>query len=504
MGHIFISYSHKDKTYAHKFQRYLLEQGFEAWIDDRIDYGARWPSEIEKRLRDCEAFILIMSPNSYESEWVQNELNLARKLKKPIFPLLLAGDEWWHVGTTLFVDVTGGKLPETKFYVRLAEVAGRGSGNLHPTQDDVKRGSGNPREVVSPPQNISIQVNGNVHGNLILGDGNQVQSAVGSVEKTALENAEKPISPTPAQPKTPEKKPLLKPEYIVAILGAAATILAALIGVFPWSSWFPTHPAPTSTPMLPIEVTDDKGIKMALVPAGTFTMGNTAEAALVECKRYRNDCQQDWFTDEESPHQVTLLDFYMDVYEVTNAQYKACVDAGTCQPPKNTDHYDSAQYANHPVVYVGWNQAQTYCMWRGPSANLGNARLPSEAEWEKAARSTDGRIYPWGQVIDPTFANYNSSDTAAVGSFEKGTSPYGIYDLAGNVWEWAADWYDSNYYTTLDKNAFNPLGPQSGQSRVLRGGSWDNSGYLLRTSTRFNDAPDSRNNTLGFRCARSR
>jgi hypothetical protein len=125
MGHIFISYSHKDKAYVDKLQKYLLKQGFDAWIDDRIDYGTRWPREIEKRLKDCEAFILIMSTNSYESEWVQNELSFARQLKKPIFPLLLDGVVWWHLQTTQYVDVKKGKLPPAKFFVRLSEFTRR-------------------------------------------------------------------------------------------------------------------------------------------------------------------------------------------------------------------------------------------------------------------------------------------------------------------------------------------------------------------------------------------
>ena len=125
MGYIFISYSHKDKAYAHKLHRNLLDQGFDAWIDDRIDYGSHWPHEIENRLQNCVAFILIMSPDSQESDWVQNELSFARQLKKPIFPILLDGNVWWHLGTIQYVDVRGGKLPPTGFFVRLAEIAPR-------------------------------------------------------------------------------------------------------------------------------------------------------------------------------------------------------------------------------------------------------------------------------------------------------------------------------------------------------------------------------------------
>jgi formylglycine-generating enzyme required for sulfatase activity len=129
----------------------------------------------------------------------------------------------------------------------------------------------------------------------------------------------------------------------------------------------------------------------------------------------------------------------MDVYEVTNALYKVCVEARVCLPPQYAAHFNDSKYANHPVVYVDWNMAKTYCEWRG-------ARLPTEAEWEKAARGTDGRIYPWGKGNGKTFANYGSSNISAVGSYEKGKSPYGMYDMAGNVSEWVADWYDESYY----------------------------------------------------------
>jgi formylglycine-generating enzyme required for sulfatase activity len=130
----------------------------------------------------------------------------------------------------------------------------------------------------------------------------------------------------------------------------------------------------------------------------------------------------------------TLDSFCMDVYEVTNALYAACVDAGNCTPPHSTrsstrsNYYRKSVYMNYPVIYVDWSQAKTYCEWLG-------ARLPTEAEWEKAARGTDERTYPWGEVIDSSFANYNGAvgDTTEVGKYEKGKSLYGMYDMAGNV-----------------------------------------------------------------------
>ncbi|OQY99430.1 MAG: hypothetical protein B6D41_01490 [Chloroflexi bacterium UTCFX4] len=226
---------------------------------------------------------------------------------------------------------------------------------------------------------------------------------------------------------------------------------------------------------------------MVFVPAGEFTMGSA-------------DSATDAFDDEKPQHAVYLDDYWIDQHQVTNAQYKLCVDAGACQAPSEAksytrdSYYGNAQYANYPVIYVSWNDADTFCQWAGK-------RLPTEAEWEKAARGTDGRIYPWGNEFDQTRVNNNQvvGDTTEVGKYPNGASPYGALDMAGNVWEWVNDWYDENYYRNSPRA--NPKGPSSGDSRVLRGGSWLNVASVVRAAFRNRVVPDDRDDRVGFRCA---
>ncbi len=207
--------------------------------------------------------------------------------------------------------------------------------------------------------------------------------------------------------------------------------------------------------------------------------------------------------DEEIPQHIVYLDAYwIDQTEVTNAQYARCVASGSCSRPNeltsltHSSYYDDLQYANYPVIFVSWSQATAYCTWAG-------RRLPTEAMWEKAGRGPDGLIYPWGNTFDGTKANYcdincingwkddryddGYIDTSPVGDYPAGASIYGAFDMAGNVYEWVADWFEP--YRRIRQE--NPTGPLSGSEHIIRGGSWGD-----------DSCPHSRRGPFPCECAR--
>jgi formylglycine-generating enzyme required for sulfatase activity len=246
----------------------------------------------------------------------------------------------------------------------------------------------------------------------------------------------------------------------------------------------PPSSSDTSIGVPALEKTDDKGVEIVLVPAGAFPMGNNKGESY-----------------EQPVHQVYLDAYYIDKYEVTNKEYKACVDDGKCDAPRQLYFFDAApnqlyfgpsDYDNFPVIFVDWNMAKNFCQWRG-------ARLPTEAEWEKAALGDTGNSYPWGMDLDCQKANYEKcvNRTSPVGSYVDGVSPYGVFDMTGNVWEWVADWFADNYYANSPEK--NPQGPGAGKSRVIRGGSWTR--FDVTAYHRKNFAPDYNTFDIGFRCA---
>ncbi|MBI5303701.1 MAG: SUMF1/EgtB/PvdO family nonheme iron enzyme [Chloroflexi bacterium] len=226
--------------------------------------------------------------------------------------------------------------------------------------------------------------------------------------------------------------------------------------------------------------------EMILVPAGEFVMGDDKGGK-----------------DEKPSHKVFLNAFYISRYPVTNAEYKKFVDATKHRIPRHWQNEEiPTGNENDPVVYVSWEDAVGYCKWAG-------VRLPTEAEWEKAASWDDAkklkRVYPWGDEFDADKCNTSESkigDTTPVGKYSpQGDSEYGVGDMAGNVWEWCADWYDGNYYK--NSPAQNPQGPDSRSQRVLRGGSWNLSRDFARCAIRDHVNPHNRSYVIGFRVAES-
>ena len=221
---------------------------------------------------------------------------------------------------------------------------------------------------------------------------------------------------------------------------------------------------------------------MVLIPMGDFLMG-----------------AEDGEPDARPPHRTEVSAFWIDQYEVTNGRFRLCVEGGVCAPPKDRRSFDDSRMAQHPVSNVTWNQARAYCRWVGK-------RLPTEAEWEKAARGTDGRRYPWGNGdtavkgwLRERALGHGANGTAPVGSLPSAVSPYGVHDMVGNVWEWVNDWYAEDYYATAPSQ--DPQGPLRGSFRVLRGGDWSQGSSELRVSYRGWDEMTYWGPTLGFRCA---
>ena len=273
------------------------------------------------------------------------------------------------------------------------------------------------------------------------------------------------------------------------------------------------------------------GAEMVLVPTGEFVMGSAPDDIASLLRRHPK-ANKALLKDETPGHRVFLDAFYIDTYEVTNARFQQFVQATGyrtqaeregggrirtgaktwVQVPEANWRAPTGQGSSitgleaHPVVQVSWHDAKTYCTWAGK-------RLPTEAEWEKAARGTDGRLYPWGRESDGTSVNFcdrncpfewkdnavndGYASTAPVGSYEAGKSPYGAYDMAGNVWEWVADWYDARYYQRSP--ARNPQGPTSGAQVGVRGGSWLYAALAFRAPVRAGAPPDRRNDNIGLR-----
>lgn len=285
----------------------------------------------------------------------------------------------------------------------------------------------------------------------------------------------------------------------------------------PWPTIPPTAtPVPSPTPLPGITQTRAVDhMVLVYVPAGEFLMGSS-EADVVDVLQSCADCQRDWFTDELPPHEVYVNAFWLDRTEVSNAQFAIFLSHRGNQVEGGVPWLDLASpqaqieavgdlfqpregYAAHPVTGVSWYGATAYCRWVG-------GQLPSEAQWEYAARGPAGLIYPWGNQFECGWGNFADgcddgyAASAPVGSFAQGASWCRALDLAGNAWEWVADWYARDYYS--DSPDQNPQGADSGEDKVMRGGSWRSPSAFARTTVRNHIFP-AYTFDEGFRCARA-
>jgi len=250
---------------------------------------------------------------------------------------------------------------------------------------------------------------------------------------------------------------------------------------------------------------------MAYIRGGKFVRGSNFEqnkAAYKRCKKFDKSCKLWWFSDEYPLKLVALKTYLIDIYEVSNQKYLEFVQATGHPPALDADckqgnlwkgNSFSIVIRRQPVTQVNWYDAEAYCKWKGK-------RLPTEAEWEKAARGPSGSMYPWGNGSPKGRATYKRKwrgiyTLSSVGIYPGGVSVYGVHDMAGNVWEWVSDWYSRTYYRQGTKK--NPQGWEDGKYKSLRGGSWVNNSDTLRSAFRRWSQPDVKFNDTGFRCARS-
>jgi formylglycine-generating enzyme required for sulfatase activity len=511
----FLSYSRANKDFAVKLARELKSEGFAVWLDQLdIPPGARWDAEVEKALTESEVFMVIMTQASTQSDNVLDEIGYAIDNGKRFLPVLL---EKCNVPLRLrrfqYVDFTDKSFDEgvesakelLRTLMAQPTIPKNASTEASQTASEQKaEARDDPNSTASKlrQEKIEQEMRFKAETEKLLKEKADLERKLTEEHNTnesmkAVKPAMIDNQPTPSKGRSKLIGVFGISILVIAIAGFAAVKLmdrspatsvpteaqavlpdtpmateaAAVIPVTAKDSPIPATAVPAesaaptateeassaSTDTLASERTDDKGAVMVLVPAGEFPMGSN-----------RGE------TYEQPVHQVNLDAYYIDKYEVTNKLYKACVDDGQCDAPRQLFFFEAApnklyfgvsEYDNFPVVFVDWNMAKAFCQWRG-------ARLPTEAEWEKAALGDTGNSYPWGMDLDCQKANYQKcvNRTSEVGAYPDGVSPYGLYDMTGNVWEWVSDWYADNYYA--NSPAKNPTGPITGQSRVIRGGSW--------------------------------
>lgn len=515
---VFISYRRKDISWALAVYQYLTSQKYDVFFDFSSLSSGDFAQVIISNIKARAHFVLILTPTALDrcsepGDWLRREIETAIDEKRNIIPLFF---DDFSFGLPSVKEKLTGKLGEINRYNGLEIPSGYFMEAMERLSDrylDV------PLDAVIHP--VSTQVRKVVKEEQVAADNALIQ------KRADIEELIKPV-----EEKINEVKQEWNKQTDVRRYGIGAGILViALLGILGVSSLIQNFgketsiPTLTSQPVLPVATTSVPATQTQLIPTSTGTpipptstftstptlgVGSTMISPkdgmtllYVPAGEFRMGISGQE-SDEKPVHTVYLDSFWIDQTEVTNAMYAKCVNDGKCDRPKSynsathKDYFSSPEFYDYPVIFISSGDANSYCEWAG-------GRLPSEAEWEKAARGKDQRSYPWGEKIDCSHANYLGclGDTAPVKSHENGKSPYGLYDMAGNVWEWVADWYDATYYASLPLSISNPLGPTTRSLRVARGGSWSDTDFLARSSNRGSFDPNGKSSNKGFRCAMS-
>lgn len=539
---IFISHAHQDAEFAQRLAADLQAKGWQTWMaPDNIRPGEKWVEAINRGLSESGVFVLLLTAEAVASRWVQSETNVAigmehrgelrllpLNVKSTVgVPALWEAYQWipfnshYETGLdTLLSELEPAKESQTVSRTMIHE----GKEQPKPT---LETGNFSKRETEEKLQSINanqpkqlqliIKQIKQIPTRLLFGSGGVIlifllawvfwpdDDADSVVEPTEVvelvvtgtEEAEDTEIPT--LPKTSTETSESTTPTATLTLSTTPTVdpnmppLNASLG----DSW--------------IRPVDD--MEMVFVPEGTFLMGSDPSI----------DTLAD--NDEFPLHEVELDGFWIDRTEVTNGQYSEFLNAqgnlgeggvtwldigdrDVLIELNNGDYISKTDFDNYPVVEISWYGANAYCQWLG-------GELPTEAQWEYAARGPDGRLFPWGNTIDSPRANYcdsncsldwadmnvndGYSEVAPIATYSpEGDSWVGATDMAGNVWEWVSDWYARNYYGEADKDS--PLGPEIGDFKVMRGGGWNPDASNLRVANRDANTPDLRSDFIGFRC----
>ena len=534
---VFISYRRKDISWALAVYQYLTSQNYDAFFDYTHIPSGDFEQIIVSNIKARAHFILILTPDaldrtSNEGDWLRREIETAIDEKRNIIPLFFDG---FSFGSPNVKEKLSGKLADISRYNGLDIPSGYFPEAMERLS---KRYLNVSLDAVLHP--LSLEVHNKVEEEKVAVNKalREQKTEINELLQSAQEKAEKPKgshSKKTRESASPDHRDEAirvspKSNILPFAIGGSILLVALCIwgGVSLWNNLSSSIPDPTRTletaekeepqptktdtptPIVVLDIGSTKigsdGMTLLYVPAGEFTMGSEI------------------FDDEKPAHTVYLDAYWIDKTEVTNSLFAIFLNQIGNQTDGGVTWLDSndldariqfdggewraeAGYGDHPVIEVSWFGAKSYCSWV-------ERRLPTEAEWEKAARGTNMLVYPWGNTFDASrlnfcdknctseFADNNADDgnefTSRVGIYSNGASPYGALDMAGNVWEWVSDWYEEDYYNVSPLS--NPQGPTSGERRVLRGGSWYFGSDVARTANRDWGVPDDSNSSFGFRC----